>query len=459
MNSSLHYPCSQAEFIIEFVNKALNNNVKSYDSSSGAVKQYGTSYEDLGDYLPALLFYGKQEIVDREVNNTINELRRSEFVFTKEQPGIKGCLARAYDQSDLIWGLQLAARHDRSLNEVVNQALDEFWNSFWAEGGTMMRLSRVPYLNLRVPKQIQPTLKVLSAEDHGMFIELYAHQYMASGEIRHLERALEIYKTFVRTQLFIDRNTFPFYTTTDKVAQFAINKLRGFNKRSTQFQLLKQNSNTLWGIFKLNEAKPEDQSISKLIQETLDKWLHLYLIRDTGVFCTNYEFSSGRKGADLTCFHMIELLVESARRFGRTDHLDQASIIADSFIKYQSSTTGLVPFLHPSIPHEIPRFGIKGGLSWLDSTVDFAIAILKLGLLSGDSERVAQFDKILDGVTRHHRQPYGYASSVSVSDGALDNPVYSTKMTALVLKLFIAKADMSNIFNTESDTHFALLDR
>jgi hypothetical protein len=449
----------QTDFLLNVVRSALVKNTKIFDSCTGEVIMKGASYEDLGDYLPALQFYGNNDLTNQEIEKTITALNKDGYVFTKDQPGIVGSFARAYDQSDLIWGLQLAARERPSLNEVIDKALDAFWSCFWTDGGIMMRLTKLPATSIKIPKIFQPALRVLSSEDHGMFIELYAHQYHVTGAIRHLERAKTIQQAFANTVMYKEHKVFPFYTPRDFLSSLIVNRVSIFSKRTSQFQLLKQNSNTLWGFFKLEEVAPKESHLNQNIQETLDEWLWLFFDSNGGVFTTNYDFVDGRKGADLTCFHMIELLVESARRFGRDDHLEYAAKIADSFLQHQSEATGLVPFLHPSIANDITRFGISFGISWLDSTVDFAIAILKLGLLEKSELRLKQFDRIVDGVCQHHRNPYGYASSVFIDDGRMDNSVYSTKMTALILKLFIARADSKNIFNTESNTHYALLDR
>lgn len=449
----------QIQFIFDTVEYALINDIKIFDASTGQIKRKGTSYEDLGDYLPALIFYGKQKSIKREVDKTIASLSQGNHVFTKDQTGIAGNFARAYDQSDLIWGLQLAAREEPSLNTIIDQTLDAFWLAFWGDSGVMMRLTKVPGTKIKIPISLQPKLKMLSSEDHGMFIELYAHQYITTRQARHLERAIAIKDAFANTKMYIENKVFPFYTANDLFSRAALKGFGGFRKRNTQFQLLKQNSNTLWGFFKLHDVAENDTDIGQQIQATLDAWLRQFYDQSNGVFLTNFDFSTGRRGADLTCFHMIELLIESAQRFKRIDHLKAAGRIADSFLSLQSSKTGLIPFLHPSILHEIPRFRIYGGISWLDSTVDFAIAILKLGIAENSDVRLDQFKRIVNGVCKYHKLQYGYAASVFIDDGRLDNPIYSTKMTALILKLFIAIADGKNISNTQSNTHYALLDR
>ena len=449
----------QVSFILRVVSDALERNVKKFDASNGEVLLSGTSYEDLGDYLPALLFYKVDEMATNEVAKTVSELEKSQFIFTKDQPGITGCFSRAYDQSDLIWGLQLAAMEDKSLNSIIDKALDTFWLGYWCDNGVMMRLTRLPYIKMPLKYRFQPLLKVLSAEDHGMFIELYAHQFSLTGDVRHLDRANTIYESFISTAVFKKYGIFPFYSPTNIASKTLVNRVQIFRRRAEQFQLLKQNSNILWGLFKVYELNTDNKILADSIQQILDGWLRNFFCPVSGVFFTNYDFTTGGRGADLTCFHMIELLVESARQFGRNDHLDKALQIAESFLRYQSHRTSLVPFLHPSVPHEIPRFQIDNGISWLDSTVDFAIAILKLGLTASDKKLVAKFERIADGVVKYHRLSHGYASSVAIEDGHLIDATYSTKMTALVLKLFIAQEDMANVFNRNTTTHYALHDR
>lgn len=96
----------QIEFPLSVVEDALTTNTKKFNAYTGRVVKTGTSYKGLGDYLPALQFFGKNDTLTQEIEKPVNALKKENYLFTKDQTGLARCFARAYDQSDLIWGLQ-----------------------------------------------------------------------------------------------------------------------------------------------------------------------------------------------------------------------------------------------------------------------------------------------------------------------------------------------------------------
>ena len=195
------------------------------------------------------------------------------------------------------------------------------------------------------------------------------------------------------------------------------------------------------------------------LKAIIDNFLRLFYDSDRGIFYTNFNIETRERGSDLTCFHLIELLVEMYRLFGSDEYLEVACAITDGFLKHQSAATGLIPFLHPEGDQQLKRFGIVHGISWLDSQVDFAVAIFKLGCVNGRSKYHDAFNQIVDGILTCHKKPYGYCCSVSVNDGKVLDPFYSTKMTALVLKIFIASDYQDYIFDPDTGIPAVLMDR
>jgi hypothetical protein len=451
----------ETDFVLEVVRKGLDHPYKVYNAFNGDIITHGPSFEDLGDYLPIFYSFEKQELANQELDKTLAHLNKNDYIHRQEKPGLLGHFSRCYDQSDMLWGLQIARRAGKSVPELET-VVDAWVKNFWEGRGYAFLLRTIPFVRQNIPLAMAPRIRMLSGEDHGMFIEILANQAELSGEARFLEIAYEIAQKFFKTKTFQQRCYFPFFESDSFLVNQTVMKLKPFRKRNNEFQLLKQNSNTMFGMIKLCDmlkSEKRGQKLKKTVQETLARWMVDYWDARLGLFLTNYNHSSGESGADITVFHFIDILIEASLVFDEKRYMDQAEQIAGSFLRCQNMTTGLVPFLHPDHTQELKCFNIQKNCSWLDGTVDFGISLFKLWHYTRNPSYKKAFEAILHGIITHHKQPFGYACGVSIVDGSLVNPQYSIKMTALILKIILAYQKGEEIKDPNSIVTYALMDR
>jgi len=452
----------EIEFILSVVKNGLSTPFKRYDSISGKIIERGFSYEDLGDYLPYLLLFNSDNFANKEIERTISYLEKENYIYHKKAKPPFGLFSRCYDQTDLIFGLILTSQKDKYYTKYAKNALMVWKFYFYDKKPSMAVMNKIPFINLNFPKPIMPKIQILSSEDHGMFIELFCLMYELEKDKRYLEFAKRIYSDFKKTEEYKKYGFFPFYSSNSLLSKNILKYYKSFSKRDSEFQLIKQNSNLLFGVFKLLELMDDKKGKKRLedeIEMILKTWIKDYFDNEKNVFYTNFNHLNSRKGADLTCFHIIELLIAAYTRFKENFYLEYAKQIADSFIKYQSPITGLLPFLHPETNQDIKRFGMDRNCSWLDSEVDFCVAILRLHQVTKEKKYLNSSKKIIDGIIKFHKQEYGYCSAVNIDTGKVVSSEYSIKMTALVLKIFIAIQNLNKINNKNDFFYWALQDR
>ncbi len=431
--------------------------IKRYDAATGEALAFGPSYEDLGDYVPFLSHYGKTGRADTEIGKALDHLHRTGYRY-RRGGSLIGLLSRGYDYSDMLFGLLLEARRKPSYAREAERCLAAWERFFFPGKPRMAALLLLPGTGIPLPPVL--SLPLLSAEDHGMFIELSCMLHELDGKARWLRLAERLSETLFRTEEFRTRRYFPFYAGRSAAGR-AIARLPPFSRRRGEFQLLKQNSNTLFGLFALRRRLTgrRKRALERRIRETLDRWLADYLDPETGAFLTNYRHTTGERGADLTCFHMIDLLVEGASSLKERRYAEAATRIADGFLRHQSARTGLLPFLNPDAPQQLRRFGIGPQDSWLDAEVDFCVSLHRLARLTGEGRYRRAAARIADGIVRHHMTGHGFRACVDIREGKPLNGRYSVKMTALVLKAFIAEREWKSINNRRSSHYYLLQDR
>jgi uncharacterized protein YyaL (SSP411 family) len=241
-----------------------------------------------------------------------------------------------------------------------------------------------------------------------------------------------------------------------------VSKLKPFNKRNSEFQLIKQNSNTFFGVISLYYVLEGDlkKSVKCEIKIIVDTWIKNYYNEKKGIFYTNFIHDTGYSGSDLTVFHFIEILIEVYNIFGNEKYLTIARKISDIYLNFQSSKTGLLPFLNPLSDNKLKRMELTKNDSWLDAEVDFAMAIIKLYKITKYDNYLNSAIKIIEGILKFHKLEHGFASVVNSDTGEIRNPIYSMKMTALILKPFIALENLNRDFsNRENNLYYTLQDR
>jgi hypothetical protein len=449
-------------FVDRVVDGFLSRGVKAYDATSGEVVTRGHSYEDLGDYLAQLLLSGDSARVGRELDLAIAYLRHRRHICLRHAGRWQTGIARGYDQSDLAFGLLLAAQWRGKYLADAGEVLEAWWQYFFSVRPRPAVLGAVPILGVPIPPRAAPGLAALSGMDHGALVELYClYSELARDDVSR-QRAVEILEALLRTSEYRDRRFFPIMECAGSVCGLLSVFMPKLQARRHHFRLLKENSNTMFGVLRLlksSEGVANRQYFAGIVRETVHAWFTSYLNRDSWVFHTEWDHKTNKKGADLTVFHLLDLLVDAHRELGEETYIDFACRIASSFLEHQSPHTGLIPFLHPAASHEIRRINAAPRSSWLDSLVDFGVSLCRLSEVTGRTEFQQAARRLAEGIDSYHRTKHGFASAVDVDDGRILGPRYSLKMTALVAKLYVALVRIGSITDPDGPNYYLLQDR
>ncbi len=436
------------KFISEVVEHCSKNKIKEFNSITGEVYKSGNSFEDLGDYLPVYFFLNRNDLVEQELEKVIEHLTLSDYLFKESGSGVHKFLNRCYSQTDLLWGLYLASLKDSKYTSVFVNTLNVVAATFLTDRPKMFLLDARSVSSILHPTRYL-SLKVLSSEDHGMYIEIFCKAYELTGDSSYIDQAKTLLNKLMETETYSNHGFFPFFESQGLIANLVTRVVKGFSKRKGEFQLLKQNSNTMFGIYALGKHSDE---CSALFKEIILRFIDKYFDSNLSIFYTNYSVERGPIGSDLTVFHIIELLLLA-------DEIDMAMTIADGVISTQSTTTGLIPFFNPNFKPKLKRINLTLNSSWLDSEVDFGVALMRLYAHSHKSRYIEAARKIQQGIEKFHRHEHGYCAEVNVESGQVINPKYSSKMNGLVAKLSYAIENPDVVIDENNFYYEVLQDR
>lgn len=449
----------ESNHLLSFIEMCLTKEppIKVYNSINSKILKTGYSYEDLGDYLPFLIYFKRINLANKETEKAIKYLIKSKYVYHKSG----NLLTRSYDQQDLIFGLLLASQINPELLKETEKTINIWSDIFYNKNLSVASLTKIPFTEINLPKFLRFKIPIVSLEGHGMFIELYTLLYEKTKNKIYLNKAKEIYEELKINSNFKELKFFPFHVPKTFFTKIFFKYYKKLSKKNKEFQLLKQNSNTFLGILRLylNLEGEEKEILKKEIKEIIDNWIDNYYDKEKGVFYTNYDHNSKKKSANLTCFHIIDILVTLYLILKEKKYLNHAENITDSYIKFQSKKSGLLPFYHPLVDPEIITLNINKGVDWLDCEVDFCISLLRLYQITQKQVYKIVAFRIISGIIKYHKQKFGYAGAVDINTGDIIVPEYSVKNTGLILKIFIAMKETENINKLNNNIYYVLQDR
>jgi len=420
------------------VKSLLGNNIRTYNALNGQKILGGNSFDDLGDYLPLFIYLNDAIYIDKHIDLFYDALKKTSFLY-KGNNNNRLFLNRCYEHSDLLWGLIILCQFYPKNIEKFEKTFNLTYEYFFVNIPYLFRWSHIPYTNIKIPQKISPGLKILSSQDHGMFIEIFVNLFKLTKKEKWLNAASNLFNVLDQNKFFKKNLYFSYYDDQNYFLNKIIMNYKGFKKHQNEFQLVKQNSNTLFAILNYFEIanKAEKEKILALLEKVFNSWEDKFWLESNKVFFTNFKTDNNSGGSDLTIFHLIELLISTNQITKNNRLLNWAEKITNSILKLKGKT-GLLPFLNPNIEQHIKRMKLSKKASWLDSEVDFGVSLIKLSVATNNLKYFSEAKLLLNAIVKNHSTKFGYVSSVHIDSGVIMDPRSSTKMTSLVVKLFIA---------------------
>lgn len=361
---------------------------------------------DLGDYLP----YVDKEIALVTLTESLSKWKANNFESLTSRR-----YYRKYLYTDFIWGLIYAHKFlDMNIEEII-LVRDKVDKIFGTSSGCLRVLGKY----FRLP--------ILRSEDEFMFIEI--DSYLArNGFPRYLKKTYDTYLKVMNKDRYV-RNTYFFYKTR------LVIKCKPPSRRFKLLQLHKDNTNLFWGLLDIGETS--------IATELLENYRHDYNLATSYIDRNNYS-------VDLTIFCFVEMYVALGKYI-------RAKEVVDFVI--QKSGYEIPPFILESIG-DCQRLNLSSDAKWLDSSVDWIVAVFKLWLKINDVSQknyiISMLEKIncfTDGIDFF---------KIYYADSKIRQYKCSTKGLSLVSKLDIVRKYIAYNFDevvmTENEL-FMLEDR
>ncbi|MCK1397434.1 hypothetical protein IVB45_07880 [Bradyrhizobium sp. 4] len=372
-------------------------------SSDGAIVDPTPLIADFGDVLPFLAHFGRRDFVERQIKAARPHLSNSLF---RNRGRI-----RLFDNHDWLLGLLelheltgdaslLALARDGAFTLIKTMFIDDFLvdgTIEWRDARTWLRPAS-PF--------------------NGGYIELWLELYAATGDPGFVQASRRLAARWIETEDF--RETGIFHRVPCSYSS-AASRLAGYATTS-RARLFKDNTNFVWGLLSLWQATAEERW-----RHAITDWLRGFrslFLNEGDVFLWLGRQRDGHDVSLKAAFSSIDLLCDLYLGGVQEGALELAFAIARRWVTHQWAN-GLFP--------ETP----DGERDHLDANVDMAIALLKLGGVSGRSDYVEQARKTANAVIRYHSSPLGLVQAVG-KDGQVRDSRIIVKYQGLALKLALA---------------------
>lgn len=374
-----------------------------------------TSLSDLGDIVPFLLYFQGHDLAVRQI-----EAARSiapDGLLLSETPthGVRG-FYKSYEYTDYILGLLAYYDYSRQptdknyLTQTIDTAVTLFrFNHNW-----------ISYNHRGWPWQ----LPIRDYRD-GMFVELLAQATVVLEQPSYLQLAQAFSDQLVADSQWKRWGIWPSFSFGGR----AYHLWSRLFPRLRRFELVKANSNTIFGLLQLYRQAPK-QSLRIAIETSLSAISENFTTPEGKVW-SQFEPGIGASKETVTAaFTLIEMLCDASVVLRQPSYVGVARRIADYWL-LQQSNLGLFP-LSPG-----------RSKSFVDSNTDMIVALYKLAELSMETRYRQAADRCLDGmVTTFGR--HNYPLHLDVTTGEVVNNVIKSKFLALFLKAIILKLEFDD---------------
>ncbi len=361
--------------------------------------------DDLGDFIPFIGYFGREDIVDRHLSYL--EKNKNSIYFDK-----------VFAYSDFLFGLLWYSRYGKYKKRAIDLAVffgEKAYKSFFKNG-----ISSVKKHGFKLP--------FFSSLD-ATFIEVWAEFYRDTKDGKYLNYANELYETMSGNKTFKKYGLLPEWIPVGRVS-FLDNHIP--SKKFKRARLMKNNTSFGFALVDLYKITSDVR-----VKDTLDhliKGVSKYAINNGGVL--PYAFSDEYKIPYLTpSFAMVDMLCDAYSLTSNKSYIDLAKTIGDFWINEQSKTTNL-------FPNEA-----YGKDSYLDSETDMATAFFKLNELTDDGKYLDSAYKTIDGILKFHNKNGEYVLQVDINNGEVTNSAQKTKFSLLLLKPFVYISENTKIYS------------
>ncbi len=392
---------------------------------------------EFDDYAPFFWMAGEQNYVNRQYELLVEKIQKKRLLFSRPQirahkglglPGIfrKLPYSDSQDYVEIIYGLLelYSLSKDRKFLQTARVLFDRVVRYF--ERNSMIRSFRM--------MPFGPTLSVADAMS-GMFIELacdMADQMPLTKDKRfYLDKAETWFTSWLNTDMF---NRYGVFQSVHLEWPWAV--IPGIRDKMSLAELAKPNASMAYGLLAL-AAPPNSNDMAR---KAFDRWidgLYKYFSTRACVLTHFPNFNNTKNTAPIlsTNFAVLDILCDAVHYFQCDACKDLARSIADYFLRYQSSETGLIP----DEPGQ--------DRSYLDANTDFAVSLAKLSEITDNRDYLISGRTILKSVLKQHRAPYGFYRDVNLHTGEPVNPVVETRFCSLLLKPLLLYRDNYKIYD------------
>ncbi len=371
-----------------------------------------TSLSDLGDIVPFLLYFAAEDLALGQIEAA--RLLAPQGLLLSETPtkGVRG-FYKSYEYSDYILGLLAYYDYSRQPadRQQVIEALDQAIRLFRFD----LRWSS--YNFRRWPWQ----LPIRDYRD-GMFVELLAQASVVLEQPSYLQLAQAFSDQLVDDSQWKQWGVWPSFSFGGR----AYHLWSQLFPRLRRFELVKANSNTIFGLLQLYRQAPE-QALRKAIETSLNAVIEHFTTAEGKVW-SQFEPGIGASKETVTAaFTLIELLCDASVVLRQPSYVGVARRIADYWLAQQSSL-GLFP-LTPG-----------HNKSFVDSNTDMMVALYKIAELSLEPRYREAADRCLEGMVATFGT-HNYPLHLDATTGEVINNVIKSKFLALFLKAIILKLE------------------
>lgn len=380
--------------------------------SSDGIKSKTVVIDDLGDFIPFIGYYNREDLVLRHLHYIEKNKHLIKFV-------------RAFSYTDFLFGLHWYARigiHAELALSLAEYFKEDVLKLFFKNGFSSYKY----YFTL-------PFFNSLDAT----YIEIWTEFYRSTKKAEYLDNAVKLSNFLINTDVFKRRGLL-----SEVIFSNELSFLDGFNpnKRFQSVRIMKNNTSFGFALIDLYKHT-RLESVRDAIEMLVDG-IEKNAMKEVGV--SSHALLNHSARPYLTpSFAVIDMLCDTYQSLRLNKALMLAVKIADFWLQQQSQNTGL-------FPNEA-----NGSDSYFDSETDMTIALFKLFELTQNQKYFVAAHKTLDGLIKHHIKDSRYVLQVDIQNGKVTDAMEKTKFSLLFLKPFIYLNEGGNIYG--NDTLFTLL--